>query len=95
MRIRPDDWETMKSVRTDTDILMGVTIMSYCVKQIKQGLLGVYHNDKRTEWKISNEGGKWILYRVQNNEVEKHPFDFAPMIHHLDGLAEKLEEIIG
>ena len=68
--------------------------MSYSVKQIQQGLVTVFRNDKRTGWKISNEAGKWVLYRVQNKEIEKHPFDFAPLIHHSDALAEKLEELI-
>ena len=64
--------------------------MKYTVKQTGQGLLSVYHGDKKTEWKISNDGGKWNLYLVLNNQTLKHPFDFAPLIHHPDKLSDKL-----
>ena len=69
--------------------------MSYTVKQSGQGLLSVYQGDKKTEWKISNNGGKWTLYCVlPNGAVREHPFDFAPLIHDSEKLTDKLNEVI-
>jgi|TARA_R100000149_G_scaffold34612_1_gene13272 hypothetical protein len=68
--------------------------MKYTVKQTGQGLLSVYYGDKQTEWKISNNGGKWNLYCVLNNQTHEHPFDFAPLIHHPDKLSDKLAEVL-
>jgi len=64
------------------------------VKRNGQGLLNVYHGDKQTEWKISNNGGRWKLYCVLNNQTHEHPFDFAPLIHHPEKLSDKLGEIL-
>ena len=68
--------------------------MTYTVKQSGQGLLSVYQGDKQTEWKISNNGGKWTLYCVLNGQTREHPFDFAPMIHDMHKLNEKLNEVL-
>lgn len=68
--------------------------MTYTVKQSGQGLLSVYQGDKQTEWKISNNGGKWTLYCVLNNQKHEHPFDFAPIIHDMDKLTKKLNEVM-
>ena len=68
--------------------------MTYTVKQSGQGLLSVYQGDKKTEWKISNDGGKWTLYRVLNNKTQAYPFDFAKIINHPDSLSKKLVEVL-
>tara|TARA_Y100000114_G_scaffold22070_1_gene17832 strand:- start:69 stop:281 length:213 start_codon:yes stop_codon:yes gene_type:complete len=69
--------------------------MAYTVKHSRQGLLSVYQGDKKTEWKISNDGGKWTLYCVlPHGAVREHPFDFAPLIHDNEKLADKLNEVI-
>ncbi len=69
--------------------------MTFTIKQSGQGLLSVYQGDKKTEWKISNNGGKWTLYCVlPNGAVREHPFDFTPLIHDTKKLIYKLNEVI-
>ena len=67
--------------------------MKYTVRQTGQGLLSVYYGDEQTELKIRNNGGKWNLYYVLNNQTHEYPFDFAPLIHHPDKLSDKIGEI--
>ena len=68
--------------------------MNYTVYQTGQGLLSVYSGLKQTEWKIANNGGKWTLYCVLNNQTHEHPFDFTPLIHDMDKLTKKLNEVL-
>ena len=68
--------------------------MEYTAYQTGQGLLTLYQGAKPTGWKISNKGGKWILYCVLDGRTHEYPFDFAPLIHDRQKLNEKLNEML-
>ena len=66
------------------------------ISQSGQGLLSVKLNDKRSNWKISNENGVWNLYFINRNTMKTKVINknLAEIIHHPEKLERKVLELI-
>ena len=66
------------------------------ISQSGQGLLSVKLDDKRSNWKISNENGVWNLYFINRNTMKTKVINknLAEIIHHPEKLERKVLELI-
>ena len=57
-----------------------------------QGLIKMDIDNKPSDWAISNNGGKWQLYKMHTDIVIAD--DLAPVIHKNEELAERVAQYI-